>query len=77
MMIAEREVRQGDRITGLVVEGRYGQTLWSGEFSATYGDGKLGHFVFGCDRSAISAFYPVLDDGTVAMLMPYHADPRH
>lgn len=76
-MIAQREVRQGDHITGLVVEGRYGQQLWAGEFTATYGDGKLGHFAFGCDRDAIFAFFPVLEDGTITVLMPHHATPRH
>lgn len=70
---ATREIRQGDKITGLVVEPRYttGVPLWSGEFAATVGDGKLGRFVWGCDASAVFAVFAILDDGTVAMAMPH------
>jgi hypothetical protein len=68
-----REIRHGDNITALVVEPRYttGLPVWSGEFSATVGDGKLGHFAWNSDHSAIFAFFAVLDDGTVAMALPH------
>jgi hypothetical protein len=76
-IIAEREIRQGDQITGLVVEGRYGPTqVWAGEFHATVGDGKLGQFARGCDRDAVSAIYAHLADGTIAMAMPWHIAPQ-
>lgn len=71
-MIAQREIRQGDEITGMVVIGRMSQTLWSGEFVATYGDGKVGRFVSGCDKDAIAFIYPVLEDGTVTVLTNHH-----
>lgn len=72
-IIAEREIRRGDAITALVVEGRYGPTqLWAGEFHATVGDGKLGEFAAGCDREVVSGIYAHLSDGTVAMAMPWH-----
>jgi hypothetical protein len=78
-IIAEREIRQGDRITALVVEAtaRDGfRQVWSGEFSATVGDGKLGQFAAGCDRDATSAIYAHLTDGTIAMAMPWHISPK-
>lgn len=72
-----RELREGDKITGLVVEPRYttGVPLWSGEFAATVGDGRLGRFAWGCDTSAVFAFYAMLSDGTVAMALPNWVKP--
>lgn len=72
-----REIRKGDTITALVVEPRIatGVPVWSGEFAATVGDGKLGRFAWGCDRSQVFAFYAILDDGTVAMALPHQVSP--
>ena len=76
-IIAEREIRRGDTITALVVEGRYGPTqVWAGEFVATVGDGKLGQFASGCDRNEISGIYAHLSDGTIAMALPHHIPPQ-
>lgn len=72
-----RELRQGDAITALVVEPRYttGVPVWSGEFSATVGDGKLGRFVYNSNREDIFAFFAILEDGTVTMALPHQVAP--
>jgi hypothetical protein len=76
-LIADREIRQGDKITALVVESRIGSLqIWAGEFSATVGDGKLGAFAAGCDADAVYAIYAHLSDGTVAMALPWQISPK-
>ena len=76
-LFAEREIRRGDSITALVVEGRYGpMPIWSGEFVATVGDGKLGQFAAGCDREMVSGIYAHLTDGAIVMALPHHIPPQ-
>lgn len=71
-MVAERELRLDDKITGLVAVDRMSRIVWSGEFAATYGDGKIGRFVANSDKDVIGFFYPVLEDGTVTVLTNVH-----
>ena len=46
-----RALASGDRITGYSIRTKDGQT-YAGEFHTTVGEGKLAHFMGGCDRSS-------------------------
>jgi|AntAceMinimDraft_13_1070369.scaffolds.fasta_scaffold85877_2 hypothetical protein len=70
-LVADRSVIKGDKITGMVVVGRYGNHVWSGEFNATYGDHKLSGFFVKCNLNEITSAYLHLADGTVALVDPY------
>jgi hypothetical protein len=72
-MVADRAVLKGDKITGMVVEGRYGGRVWAGEFSATYGDHRVSAFFGKSDLDKISFAYLRLEDGTIAFVDPYWA----
>jgi len=72
-MVADRMIAKGDRITGMIVEGRYGGQVWSGEFNATYGDYKVSNFFAESNLDKISFAYLRLEDGTIAFVDPYWA----
>lgn len=55
-VIADRAPRKGDTISGMTVTFTDGFT-WSGEFHATYGDGKVSAWLAQCDQSKVGAVY--------------------
>lgn len=70
-IFADRTVRKGDKISGMVVTFTDGFT-WAGEFSAVYGDGKLTEFVAACDQDKIGAiFLQVTSDPTPTTALTY------
>lgn len=70
-VFADRTARKGDRISGMTVTFTDGFT-WAGEFSATYGDGKLTQFVAACDQDKIGAiFLQVTSDATPTTALTY------
>ena len=48
-----RSATRGMNISGMHIDYRNGGS-WSGEFFTTIGEGKLGRFLAGCDRSALA-----------------------
>jgi hypothetical protein len=52
--IANRAPIKGDRISGMTVTFTDG-FVWSGEFNATYGDGKVAAWLAGCDQDKVGA----------------------
>lgn len=55
-VVADRAPRKGDRISGMTVTFTDGFT-WSGEFTATYGDGKVSAWLAQCDQLKVGAVY--------------------
>jgi len=63
-IIADRAPRKGDHISGMTVI-FVDNFTWSGEFSATWGDGKVSKWLASCDENKVAAvFLNVTSDPT-------------
>ena len=66
-----RAVRKGDTISGMTVTFTDG-FVWSGEFHATYGDGKVAAFLAQCDQDKVGmAVLNVTSDATPTTAYTY------
>lgn len=69
--VANRAPRKGDQITGMTVTFTDG-FVWSGEFHATYGDGKVSSWLAQCDQAKVGAvLLNVVSDPTPTIALTF------